>query len=79
MEINHIILKVASICNLSCDYCYVFNKQDKSYLIQNNVMTYEIARTLINRIEKYLLDIKKNENIIEQKYKEVKDWYDEQS
>lgn len=54
MEINHIILKVASICNLSCDYCYVFNKQDKSYLIQNNVMTYEIARTLINRIEKYL-------------------------
>ncbi|MGP1515880.1 MAG: radical SAM protein [Bacteroidales bacterium] len=53
-KINHIICKVASICNLSCDYCYVFNKQDQSYKLQTNLMSLIVANTFIMRLEEYL-------------------------
>lgn len=63
VEINHIFLKVASTCNLSCDYCYVFNKQDKSYLHQDNLMSVAVANTFIARLKEYLSQNKRKVTI----------------
>ena len=58
MQINQIILKITSICNLSCKYCYVFNKDDKSYRLQNDVISRDVIDAFIDK----LTDYQKNEN-----------------
>lgn len=53
MEINHIILKMTSVCNLSCRYCYVFNKKDLTYVDEPDVMSDKVIRSTIKCIEEY--------------------------
>src|SRR5659263_248497 len=53
MEIKEIVLKVTSLCNLNCNYCYVFNKGDFSYKTEPNVISKEIVIATLNSIEKY--------------------------
>lgn len=53
MRINEIVVKVTCVCNLSCRYCHVFNKSDKSYQNEPNVMSLDIVSKLLERIEEY--------------------------
>lgn len=53
MKINTFIFKVASLCNLNCKYCYVYNKGDSSFKKQPKHMsafTFELA---LNKIIAY--------------------------
>jgi len=50
MQLNSLVVKVTSQCNLNCTYCYVFNKGDKSYLKEPNIISNETITTLLNRI-----------------------------
>ena len=52
-------------------------KSDKKWYVFR-FWEYDINKNF-EKIERYLIDIKENENLIEQKYKEIKDWYEEQS
>lgn len=62
MNINHIIFKTTSICNLSCEYCYVFNKQDRSYQYQDDLMSLDVVNVFMTRLEEYL-SVNKNLNV----------------
>ena len=57
-NIQHLIVKICSICNLSCDYCYVFNKADKSHQIEPDVMSMEVVEMLLFRINELFSETK---------------------
>lgn len=57
MDITSIILKVSSICNLNCRYCYLFNKSDKSHLRFSNIMPQEVVVATLKNIDDYLKTI----------------------
>lgn len=57
-NIQHLIVKICSICNLSCDYCYVFNKADKSHQIEPDVMSMEVVEMLLFRIDELFSETK---------------------
>lgn len=44
MKYTELILKVSGRCNLNCDYCYVFNKGDKSYMREPVRMSEELIK-----------------------------------
>lgn len=48
------ILKVASGCNLSCKYCYMYYRGDASILEKNDFMSMETLRNFLFRLNKYL-------------------------
>ena len=54
LYIDQVILKITSVCNLSCKYCYVFNKQDSSYLLQDDYMSDAVFSKAIERIYQYI-------------------------
>lgn len=58
--IQAFILKVTESCNLNCDYCYMFNLKDKSYLRRPKIMTSSImelsARAIIRYAERHRMD-----------------------
>jgi uncharacterized protein len=51
--INEFIVKAASRCNLSCDYCYEYNLGDHTWKSQPKVMTEDTARMLGKRIAEH--------------------------
>jgi len=51
--VSQIVLKVASLCNLNCSYCYVYNAKDKSYLDRPPQLSEDLTRTLLSRIRRY--------------------------
>lgn len=53
--IRTFILKVASRCNLNCNYCYVYNKGDDTYLRQPQRMSDQVAAAVIDRVRNYCL------------------------
>ncbi|NAW51607.1 radical SAM protein [Elizabethkingia argentiflava] len=56
MKCQSLILKVASRCNLNCTYCYVYNQDDKSYIIQPKFMSGEIVDAVINKVYNHCRD-----------------------
>ena len=52
--ITHVILKVASRCNLDCSYCYVYNKADSTWKQRPEIMSPEIFEAAIERIRRHL-------------------------
>lgn len=52
--INEFVVKIASRCNLNCDYCYEYNMGDDSWKKQSKYMSLEIAQHLKCRIVEHL-------------------------
>jgi uncharacterized protein len=52
--IRGLVLKVASRCNLNCEYCYMYNLGDKTYKSQPKVMSQEVVTHLLTRVKTYL-------------------------
>ena len=53
METLEVILKVTSICNLNCKYCYVFNGGDSSYRREPSVIEDSTCLVLLERIRDF--------------------------
>jgi uncharacterized protein len=51
---SEFVLKVASRCNLSCDYCYVYNLNDTSWRGAPRFMSPETCRSAAERIVRHL-------------------------
>ena len=47
------VLKIASRCNLNCDYCYVYNKADSSWKSKPAVMSDETFDAALGRIRRH--------------------------
>lgn len=52
--INEFVVKIASRCNLNCDYCYEYNMGDDSWKMRSKFMSEETAEQLKNRIVEHL-------------------------
>jgi uncharacterized protein len=49
------ICKVASRCNLDCDYCYVYHRIDQSWRQQPNRVSLETVKQLAKRVDEHAL------------------------
>jgi uncharacterized protein len=54
VNIKGVVLKVASRCNLNCEYCYMYNLGDSSYQLQPKFMSDEVVENLFLRIQNYI-------------------------
>lgn len=52
-RITNFLLKVASRCNLACDYCYMYEHVDQSWREQPKLMSDDIVGATIRRIADY--------------------------
>lgn len=52
--INEFVVKIASRCNLNCDYCYEYNMGDDSWKKQSKYMSIETVKQLKSRIIEHL-------------------------
>jgi uncharacterized protein len=52
--IKGLVLKVASRCNLNCEYCYMYNLGDKTYKLQPKIMSEAIVNDVLNNVRTYL-------------------------
>lgn len=52
--ITGLLLKVASRCNLACDYCYVYTHADQSWRNQPKVLSPEVESLFIQRVKDYV-------------------------
>lgn len=53
--IREYVVKIASRCNLNCDYCYVYEHADQSWRGQPKVMSLETVDRLAERIREHAL------------------------
>ena len=53
VPIGSYVVKVASRCNLNCNYCYVYNKGDDSFRSQPPVMDRATVSALLSRVLTY--------------------------
>ncbi|HEY4639723.1 MAG TPA: radical SAM protein, partial [Thermoanaerobaculia bacterium] len=51
--ISAVILKVASLCNLNCTYCYMYNHEDKSYLRRPKLISDETFDATLAVMKRY--------------------------
>jgi uncharacterized protein len=51
--ISAVILKIASLCNLNCTYCYMYNHEDKSYLLRPKTISDETFEATLGAIRRY--------------------------
>lgn len=58
VEIDTILLKVASQCNINCSYCYVYNMGDDSWAGMPNF----ISQDTINAVSKALEELRSNQS-----------------
>lgn len=52
---NEFVVKVHSRCDLSCDYCYVYEMADQSWRTQPRTMTPEVAELTARRIGEHAI------------------------
>jgi uncharacterized protein len=55
-KITSFLLKVASRCNLDCDYCYVFNHVDQGWKKMPPLMSYDVREKFAQRLAEYVSD-----------------------
>jgi len=51
--INEFVVKVASRCNLDCDYCYEYNTGDSTWKLMPKYFSTNTAEKLITRIKEH--------------------------
>jgi uncharacterized protein len=51
--ISAVILKLASLCNLNCTYCYMYNHEDKSYLRRPKLISDETFDATLAVMKRY--------------------------
>lgn len=54
--ISCFLLKVASRCNLNCDYCYMYQHADQSWKKQPKFMSFDTVKNLASRINSYCIE-----------------------
>jgi uncharacterized protein len=52
-RITSFLVKIASRCNLACDYCYMYEHQDQSWRDQPALMSERVRRKLAERVGEY--------------------------
>lgn len=50
------LVKVASRCNLACDYCYMYEHADQSWVAQPHFLSDEVERAVVVRIAEYVAE-----------------------
>ena len=55
-KITSFLLKVASRCNLDCDYCYVFNHVDQGWKKMPPLMSYDVREKFAQRLAEYAFE-----------------------
>ncbi|GAA2095285.1 FxsB family radical SAM/SPASM domain protein [Streptomyces albiaxialis] len=60
-----IVLKIAQRCNLDCDYCYVYNRGDTSWLTRPTYISDRVTRRLAERIAAHCRDRGLTEFVVE--------------
>src|SRR5882762_9809992 len=53
-RITSFLVKIASRCNLACDYCYMYEHADQSWRAQPPFMSDDLRRKLAMRIGEYV-------------------------
>jgi uncharacterized protein len=53
--LNEFIVKIASRCNLNCDYCYEYNLGDDTWRQQPKLMSDKVVQTLTRRIREHVV------------------------
>lgn len=53
MNIEALVVKIASRCNINCTYCYMYNHADQSYKSQPKFMSKETILNLKNKIKNH--------------------------
>lgn len=51
------LLKIASRCNIACDYCYVYQHNDQSWREQPHLMSIETQRLVVERLAEYATSV----------------------
>ncbi len=51
--ITSFLIKIASRCNLDCDYCYVYHHADQGWRLQPPLMSAKHRKKLADRIGEY--------------------------
>ena len=54
-KITSFLVKVASRCNLNCDYCYVYHHADQSWKTMPKVLSIENRKLFVRRLAEYIL------------------------
>lgn len=54
IKISSIVVKIASRCNINCDYCYVYKHADQSYKKQPRTLSCENIALLAQRLDEYI-------------------------
>nr|WP_276901760.1 radical SAM protein [Pedobacter kyonggii] len=50
---RHLVVKIASRCNLNCSYCYMYNMGDNTYKNQPKFMSKEVITALLNEVKNH--------------------------
>ena len=58
MNIEAVVVKIASRCNINCTYCYMYNHADKSYKSQPKFMSKETILALREKIKNHCVQHK---------------------
>ena len=56
MQIDTILVKVASRCNIDCTYCYIFNMSDAGWRAMPNLMSEDTIKDLARSLSQLLKD-----------------------
>lgn len=54
VQISSFLIKVASRCNLACDYCYMYQHADQAWRKQPSIMARETREAVAKRIGEYV-------------------------
>jgi uncharacterized protein len=52
-SVRHVVLKIASRCNLNCGYCYLYNHEDQSALRQPKRISDKVFQKIVSRMKEY--------------------------